>query len=756
MNVGAADDSLVAAAAGGLAGTTGGTGIGASVGYNSITNGILAEIDAAAVKSTQGSVAVTANSKPMLAALGVAGAGGMAVSGAGSIDINSIGNDVAAYIKNSIVIAGNDVSVQADEASSLYAASLAGAISSDSSAIGAQIAYNYVGGSISPFDPNVLVFFGGTVAGAKDPNLSSDSSTATSNVTAYIDGSSVDAGGQVIVTSGFDNPDSSSQGPSDVATSTIDPSQVSVTDNAIVFEGSTGLVTGDQIVYHANGGTPIGGLVDGQAYYVLVLNSTTVKLASSLSNLYSDTVIPLGSTGNSAQTFFKANAPAALTFNPAGGQTLSGNQLQFTSPHNLATGDTVVYRNNGGPNIGLVDGQTYYVIRIDAYTIELAATESDALNQVAIPLSKPIGTSTILQTLTPILNNALAPVAILLANAAADEISFGSDPNLQTGDAVVYHANTGQAISGLADATTYFAIRVDATHYRLAATVADAMNDHWLPLAGTGNAGQTLVTKLKAVSLWGSTLTLPTAISSQIYSVTAAGAGGNTVSGAGAIGIDFVREQVDAYISNTPANQSVLGTAGVSVLANDTSHVRTATGSLAISTDASAINGSVGINDIQNTVRAHIDGAVVSSNNGAITVAASETAQDLARLLAARRPAEATARPSAGPSPITKSKTRSMRHVSDNPVELQNAGSTAGATPSSLAADGAVSVTATDMPVIATLAGNVSGSFGGTLAVGLAFAINQIADTDTATVSDSTVQSNTANINVGAALWQAG
>ena len=108
----------------------------------------------------------------------------------------------------------------------------------------------------------------------------------TSNVMAYINSSTVTAGGQVLVRSGFDDPDlTAPTDPAPASTLTINPqTSVSLTDNAIHFSSPDGFKTGDQVVYHNGGGTSIGGLTDGQTYYAIVADPSTIKLASTYAN----------------------------------------------------------------------------------------------------------------------------------------------------------------------------------------------------------------------------------------------------------------------------------------------------------------------------------------------------------------------------------------------------------------------------------------------------------------------------------------
>ena len=51
-------------------------------------------------------------------------------------------------------------------------------------------------------------------------------------------------------------------------------------NNTITFAADHGLTDGDEVVYRNGDGTVIGGLVDGATYYVIVVTSSTVKLAA--------------------------------------------------------------------------------------------------------------------------------------------------------------------------------------------------------------------------------------------------------------------------------------------------------------------------------------------------------------------------------------------------------------------------------------------------------------------------------------------
>ena len=357
-----------------------------------MSNSIVAQIDDATVDSTGGSVDVTATSSPLLLGIGAAGAGSSSsgsFDGAGTADINSIANTVDAEIELSEVTAAINVDVVASEASSLYAVSLAGAGATDGNAVGASIAYNFIGGDIDPADPNFISYDNGTVPGTMVAVVSGDDTTTISGVSALIDSSSVNAGGQVVVQSGFDNPNSlATPGPAFEPTQPIDTSAgVTVTGDALHFGSPHGLETGDAVVYHDGGGTDITGLADGQVYYVVKVDDYTIKLASSYANALAGTVVVLGSTGNAAQTITPFDLQNQITFDPSS-TTVSGNIIVFPSADGLSQGEEVAYDDNGGTSIGgLVSGHTYYVIVVSNNTIELANSSLNAKARIEIIFS---------------------------------------------------------------------------------------------------------------------------------------------------------------------------------------------------------------------------------------------------------------------------------------------------------------------------------------------------------------------------------
>ncbi len=743
------DNSLLVSVTGGGAGTSEGkAAIGAAISYNRVSNGLAAYIDSSNVNSTGGSVEVTAISSPLLIGIGAAGAGTSqnGIGGAGTLDINSIANTIDAYIESSTVSASGDVEVSASEASSLDAVSLAAAGSSQGSAIGAAIAYNYVGGAIDPADPNVISYENGTVAGTMNAIVSGDDTTNTSDVSAYIDSSSVTAGGQVLVVSGYTNPNSLAQpGPVGGATQSINTaSGVAVTGNALHFTSPHGLATGQAVVYHSSGGPNIGGLVDGQVYYVIKIDDNTIKLAATYADAINGIAIDLGSAGNDGQAVTPLDLAHQLVFDPS--HAVAGNSIVFPASDGLSLGEEVAYDDrNGTPIGGLVSGRTYFVIPVSATTIELASSLANALNGFAVALSYSGASAQ--QSLTPTLPTAVLSIAassISVANPLADTISVASNSGLATGDAVVYRNGGGNSIGGLKNDETYYVIVVDATHVQLATSLVNAQSGVAIPLTSTGTGtNQTLQAMISQVSVGIVTVPLPTPIGAQITSVTAAGAGGKNIGGAGAVAFNFIRMNVNAHISNTPSGETVQGVGGVSVLANDTSQVGSGAGSLGVSTNGgAAINASVGVNDIRNSVTAEIAGAVVGSSAGAVAVAATETARDYNVAIGGGVGAGGNGNAFGGSFAFNFIQNTVGAAIESNAMSQA----------SDVTAYGTVSVLTNDMSAIATLAGNVGVAPKGFVAIAVASAVNDVADQDTATIDNSMVNSATGDIDVNAAF----
>ncbi|MDK9703142.1 MAG: DUF4347 domain-containing protein [Sulfuritalea sp.] len=494
ITIEAADQSLLIALGGGVAASISGkAGVGAAISYNRVSNGVAAYIDNSVVTSVNNKLSLLANSQAVLVAVAAAGGGGKDAGGAGTISINSIANTVDAHISASTVTVAGDVSVVASEASTMVVLALAGAGATSGSAIGAALAYNYVGGSISIADPNVISYNDGAVEGTKNATVTGTDSATPSNVTAYIDGTGVNAGGNVSVLAGFDDPSKlANPGPLAGAVKTVNTATgVSLTRDTISFGSAHGFNTGDAVYYRNGGGTSIGGLVDDNAtkYYIIKVDGNRIKLAASVDDAIGNRAIALTSTGTgTGHTVVPVAQP--ITIDPA---ATVGNTLSFTAAHGLNTGDEVLYHNGGGASIGgLADDYTtkYYVIKVGANSVKLATSQVNALAGTAIALTSSGTGSGHNLVLTA------APVTLNAEQTVGNTIAFSGAHGLNTGDAVLYHNGGGASIGGLTDdyATRYYVIKVGTGTLKLAATRDDALNNNAIALTGAGSgSGHSLV-----------------------------------------------------------------------------------------------------------------------------------------------------------------------------------------------------------------------------------------------------------------------
>ena len=149
-----------------------------------------------------------------------------------------------------------------------------------------------------------------------------------------------------------------------------------------------------------------------------------------------------GKTVKQQKISFTANSTNVLT---------SNNTITLTG-HGLSTGDQVYYF--AGSNVigGLSNSKVYFVIVVDANTIKLATSTSNASGGTAISLTSAPGSDTtqfIYQGVN--INN---------------NILFISNHGFKTGDHIFYE-NSGTAISGLAKNTKYFVEKIDDNQIQL-------------------------------------------------------------------------------------------------------------------------------------------------------------------------------------------------------------------------------------------------------------------------------------------------
>ena len=249
-------------------------------------------------------------------------------------------------------------------------------------------------------------------------------------------------------------------------------SSVAAGGNTIDLGANYGLKTGQTVTYSAGAGnTIIGGLINGQVYYVIAFTgSTKVQLADTLAHAQAGIPVALttGGVGNN-QTLF-ATGPG---FDGVNAVDTSGNTIDLGIDYGLVTGEPIVY--NAGSNntaVGnLVSGTTYYVILGPSSTkIKLATSFANALAGTTISLTSA-GTG--FQTFTvgkPTFDGSAS------VDSTANTIDLGAYYGLQTGQGITYNAGSGTPIGGLISGETYYVILVPGTtKIKLATTVANAL-----------------------------------------------------------------------------------------------------------------------------------------------------------------------------------------------------------------------------------------------------------------------------------------
>ena len=184
-----------------------------------------------------------------------------------------------------------------------------------------------------------------------------------------------------------------------VATSKIDI--VDYKEDSIFVGADNGLHTGDKIKYQQSedkDSKAIGGLTDNTDYYVIDAGNGKIKLAADETKAHAGTAIDLTALSGTdklgaAHKFERSGllgtglfAGDAIVFDPAGQHRL----LDLGKGNILHTGDAVTYQSAAGTADdigGLADDTTYYVIRLDDNTADLAATRENALAGKAIALT---------------------------------------------------------------------------------------------------------------------------------------------------------------------------------------------------------------------------------------------------------------------------------------------------------------------------------------------------------------------------------
>lgn len=267
-------------------------------------------------------------------------------------------------------------------------------------------------------------------------------------------------------------------------THTLTPVVRTFTNSSIVPNDETITITAhgftDGVVVQATTDDTLPtGLAAATDYWVIVVDANTIKLASSFANFGTETAIDITDDGAGTHTL----TPVVRTFTDAEITDVS-DEITITA-HGWSTGLEVQATSSGTLPTGISLATNYYVIRVDANTIQLAASLLDAQGGTEINFSAD-GSGT--HTLTP--TDTAQDFQDTDLDAIDTDITITAH-GWSTG-LPVQATTSGSLPTGLALATTYYVIRVDANTIRLATSALNATNNVPIELTPDASGTQTL------------------------------------------------------------------------------------------------------------------------------------------------------------------------------------------------------------------------------------------------------------------------
>lgn len=324
--------------------------------------------------------------------------------------------------------------------------------------------------------------------------------------------------------------------------------------DTVLVEDST-FQEGDAILYDSNNGNAIGGLTDGETYYVYRKSGDRFRLAS-------DSQLVTGNIVRASATSYLLSTSYFRTDNTIQNRVSFSGYEEYNVT-NFTTGSAVLYSQSSGlPAGGLKNGGIYYINKISNTQFSLHYTKADALadtNRITItpPTNYPSFTETYAIDLTskPSQNEThnfsssfvgAADGNYSLSSTAADQMSFTLSSNatikgrkiettiqrslLSSTDSFYYpshgfslgadvvYTSTTTNLTGLTSGTTYYVIPLDRDRFQLAASSSDATEGTNISLTGPSS---------------GVTAAITDSITFQGNSIVAAATGSGTVSVSG-------------------------------------------------------------------------------------------------------------------------------------------------------------------------------------------------------------------------------
>ena len=662
----ATDKSSITAAAGAVAlssasgqGTDVGLGIGVSVSINQLGNTITSSIDNATVAA--GGVTLTATSFEQIKALSVAGSlavgsssesSATAFAGAGAVSENSATNgtiEASITSGSTVTSSGGAVTLDAEDQSSITAiageAALSDASGSSGSgaaeSLGASLAFNSIDGA------TVESLIDASTVSAESLSLRALGNATIQATTLAADGSVAggQGGGLAITGAGAGSSNTISgliaaeiTGGSQInCTGSGTALGLSATDTSSIHAIATGvrISSGGQNGSSAGAGAAIASNTIANAVVASIQGSTAtvdggVTLAAE--SLATIVVFTLGLSG-------ALGGGSSGSYNLTGAGSGSGNQINDTVEASITTGkkgSTTVGSNvrstRGAVKLTATDNATINS-SAGAGTFGTGVGASIAVNSIGDIVSAFTDGSTVISGNGPIVLTATAVQniqTIAVGAAAASDGSFvgaGSYDSTDANNSIEAYVMGGTltAQGGVTIAASDASGGNQTTIIPIAGAVGANTGDVAVGAAVADTTLEnTLMTFIDGATVTSQTGDVDVTASSDpmLNSAAFAIAGANSFALGGSVILTKDRNVVDSAIDD---GAMVTAQGSVLVSATDTPALQIAAGGVSGS-ESVAAGAAVVINDIGDTVKAHVDGATVTASDGSIQVLATYTA----------------------------------------------------------------------------------------------------------------------------------
>ncbi|KPK77738.1 MAG: hypothetical protein AMJ79_02265 [Phycisphaerae bacterium SM23_30] len=226
----------------------------------------------------------------------------------------------------------------------------------------------------------------------------------------------------------------------------------------IIDLGAHVFMTGQGVVYQTDGGTPIDGLVPGETYFIVAVDSWTIQLAESKEAALAETptvidIDPAGAAGIHSFSDIEAMKKGAVWMEEQLRYSISAGWLKETSdtttrieaPNVKGRDVTIIASGGVGANLGesTIDLSVDDLHLTEDQKVALAAAERDDLT---------------------------------IINAEEDAISLGHAHNLETGHALTFPGVWELSnVGGVSEGHTYYAVVIDQFTFQLANSYDDAV-----------------------------------------------------------------------------------------------------------------------------------------------------------------------------------------------------------------------------------------------------------------------------------------